>query len=804
MRAVRSAEDPLLRAAMAVAKGARVDWSGAASDTSTDAAARQTLEQLEIVSRIAAAHAHAPLGRWGALQLQREIGHGRFGTVYLAWDPRLERSVALKILHDSRATGPTMREARLLARVRHPNVVVVFRVETHGGRVGLAMEFVEGRSLKQVLARTGAFGPHEAAVVGCDLCRAVAAVHKAGLVHRDIKAQNVMRETAGRIVLMDFGAGGMDADVQAGSTRLAGTPLYLAPEVFAGRPQSPASDIYSLGVLLYHLTTLAFPVDGDTFEEVLAAHERGDVRRIADRRPDLPHEFVAIVDRALERDPAQRYSSAGAMLHDLAKVFGGGAALLRPDDRPRAELPSVAVLPFKNLTPDQPLDYLGSGLAQELLSGLGNVHGLRVVSRTWAVGPHQRTADIKTICQQLNAATALDGTIEKAGDHLRINAYLVRASDGRHLWSDGYMWRLSDVLDHVQIQNEIAQSVVDRLPIALSEVPVGALVEPYTRSAEAWDLYQRGRDCWAHRYHGGLRAAIKCFTEAIDKDGRYALAYAGLADAYAFLGFYSITRPRDAFREATRYAREALRLSPDLSEAHTSRALIALGNDWNWPEAETLLRRAATLDPTQAPPLIYLSWLLVLKGEVEDGLATAVAARALAPDTPLIKAGVAYAFFLARRYTEGIAECEEALGHSPDTIVAIYVAGMCHAQRGDIKAAIQLMERAVEMSNRAPFYLGLLGNLYARDKAQARVDEVLAELERRAKEYAEDETRPYVPPHCFAYVYAGLGDIGRAVAWEAKAHPDGASPFNYFSPVIENLHQDPRHQAELRRMGYSL
>jgi len=819
MSAIRPGDDsPLLRAAMAVAKGASVDWPGVASDTSGDPDALLAVEQLQIVSRIAALHTYAAddaaaaranrqavtrLGRWGSLQLQREIGRGRFGTVYLAWDPRLERDVALKILHDARSTGPIMREARMLARVRHPNVVMVFRVEAHGGRAGLGMEFVDGRPLKEVLEATGVFGAHEAAVVGCDLCRAVAAVHKAGLVHRDIKVQNVMRESAGRIVLMDFGAGEVQSDDPGAPRRVTGTPLYLAPEVFAGAPQTPASDIYSLGVLLYHLTTLTYPVTGETFEDVEAAQARRDAVPLADRRPDLPADFVTVVDRALERDPAARYRSAGAMLQDLAKVFGGGGRAAAVDERPRAELPSVAVLPFKNLGPDQDLDYLCAGLAQELLAGLGNVSGLRLVSRTWAVGPRQGTANIESICRQLNAETALDGTVEKAGDHLRINAYLVRAADGRHLWSDGYMRRVSDVADHVQIQNEIAQSVVDRLKVALSEVPAGTLVRPHTRSAEAFDLYLRGRDFWAHRYHGGLRAAVRCFNEAIDKDPIYALAYAGLADAYAFLGFYSITRPRDAFREAMRHANRALQLEPELSEAHTSRGLIKLGHDWDWADAEKDFRLACTLGPASAPPRIYLSWLRILKDDVEDGFAIARDALAIEPDTPLIKAGVAYAHFLARDYERAVTHADDALAAAPDTIVATYVKGMCRAQQGQLDEAIELMERAVEMSQGAPFYLGLLGNLYARRGMKERVDALLAKLHEKAQAHAEDETKPYVPPHCFAYVYAGLGDLDAAFAWEAKAYPEGASPFNYFSPVIENLHRDPRHMTELRRMGYS-
>jgi tetratricopeptide (TPR) repeat protein len=213
---------------------------------------------------------------------------------------------------------------------------------------------------------------------------------------------------------------------------------------------------------------------------------------------------------------------------------------------------------------------------------------------------------------------------------------------------------------------------------------------------------------------------------------------------------------------------------------------------------------ACTLGPASAPPRIYLSWLLVLKGEVQEGFTTSREADAIEPGTPLIKAGIAYAHFLAHDYDTGAALSDEALASAPDTIVAIYIKGMCRALQGELEEAIDLMERAVEMSQEAPFYLGLLGNLYARRGDATKVQALLAKLHDKASAYAEDETKPYVPPHCFAYVYSGLGDLDTAIAWETKAHRDGASPFNYFSPIIENLHRDPRHMAELRRMGYAL
>jgi serine/threonine protein kinase/Flp pilus assembly protein TadD len=794
-----------MRTAKAVASGAPLDWDAVESSASDDPAAQLLYRQLRIVSQIAAIHADPATGAvvpniasWGPLEILREIGRGHFGTVYLARESALRRDVALKILKDARHADDIRREARMLAQVRHQNVVMVHGVGEYNGRVGLWMEFVRGQSLKQLLNLQGVFGAHESAMIGINVCRALAAVHQADLLHRDVKVQNVMRETGtGRIVLMDFGAGEVRLEKTDRIPNCAGTPLYLAPEIFAGHRPTIATDIYSVGVLLYHLATLAHPVEGNTFEQVEAAHRRRSVTPLSDRRPDLPHEIVRVIERALDRDPSKRYRSAGDMQRGLIAALERDALPPTVDVSPasRAAVPSVAVLPFVNVGPDQDFDYFCTGLAQELLTALGKVGGLRVASRTSAIGARQATPDIRQICRQLNVTSALEGTVAKAGDHLRITAQLVSGADGCHLWSEGYLRTMSDISEVFDLQDDIVRRVVARLQIPPNDVPTGPLILRHTASANAYEMYLRGRHHWSRRYEGGLNAALEYFKKAIDEDQGYAPAYAGVADAFTFLGFYSVKRPRDMFALAAKHVQKALELGPDLSEPHTSRALLKLGDEWDVAAAEKEFRHAIRLNPQASSPRIYLSWVLVLRDDVEGGLEIAREAEQLEPVSPLVIAGTAYALFLARRYDLAIAHCEKALEFDPNAIVAIYVKAMCCAQRSQLKQAIAWIERAVAMSKRAPFYLGLAANLYARHGDRQRVVDILAELNRRGK----DE---YVPPHCFAYAYAGLNEVDRAIEWEAKAFDDGASPFNYFSPIIENLHGDPRHIAELRRMGW--
>jgi Protein kinase domain len=300
--------------------------SPAGPDGGGDLTARSTSPSDEGSQRVAD---QAPLPAtftWAHLEVQEEIGRGGFGRVYRAWDPTLAREVALKIVtlleHERGGAAEALREGRLLARVRHANVVTVYGAQQVGNQIGLWMELVRGRSLARIVASDGPLSSDEATVIGVSLCRALAAVHVAGLLHRDIKAHNVMREGGGRIVLMDFGAGRELEHAAAHQPRAQGTPLYMAPEVVAGGPASAASDIYSLGVLLYFLVTGTYPVIGRSVPEIATAHGLGHRRFVTDLRPDLPERFIRVVERALSVEPGARYQSAGSMLQDLAAEPG--------------------------------------------------------------------------------------------------------------------------------------------------------------------------------------------------------------------------------------------------------------------------------------------------------------------------------------------------------------------------------------------------------------------------------------------------------------------------------------------------
>jgi Protein kinase domain len=351
----------MLGIAAAVADGTAVDWDLAEAQLTSDDD-RRVLQSLRLVSEIGTVHdsiddeANAPTrsvqtteadrtapdaaapasGNWGRYELREELGAGAQGAVYRAWDPQLECEVALKVLHPrleatDRVGERMLREGRALAKVRHQNVVNVYAAEVHEGQIGLCMEFIRGRTLEEILKAQGAFGEGEAVTVGLKVGHALSAVHAAGLVHRDVKARNVMREDKGRIVLMDFGTGRDHAQLaKAGAGDLVGTPLYMAPEVLAGAAASQQSDIYSVGVLLYYLVTGQYPVEGKTLDDIIQAHVRGRRKPLAERRPDLPDDFIRIIDRAIAPDPDARYETAAMLVHDLVSLDAEEAGRVLP------------------------------------------------------------------------------------------------------------------------------------------------------------------------------------------------------------------------------------------------------------------------------------------------------------------------------------------------------------------------------------------------------------------------------------------------------------------------------------------
>jgi serine/threonine protein kinase/Flp pilus assembly protein TadD len=825
-------EDRLTPLTAAVADGVDVDWADAES-TALNPTERAMILQLRALARLAAvfrsqaapnaatlpetavsepnAHRESPpdtgnglpLESWGHFKIRSQIGSGSFGTVFRAWEPGLEREFALKVLHSKSLTrdDAALKEARLLARIRHHNVVTIFGVDCFDSRVGFWMELVNGRTLKAVLNDQGPFSAQEAMVFGLDLCRALAAVHQAGFIHRDVKAQNVMREEGGRIVLMDFGAATVAKVGAYPTVDVKGTPLYLAPEVFHGAAPSVQSDLYSLGVLLYYLVSGEFPVAGNSLDDIRMAHLEGRRRSLRDARADLPAAFVRIVDDATAVLPGQRPASAGIMEawleHAVGRgTSGRGTATITPESGGPGQSPSIAVLPFVDMSPEGNLEFFCHGIAEEISNALTSVSGLRVIAHHSAL-PLKSTDDLRSrIVSVLNVATVLEGSVRTSGNRLRVISRLINAADGRHLWSERFDRSLEDVF---AVQDEIAKATVSALGIRVKRESrdVPPLATPRTRDLDAYTSYLKGRHYWNQRTEAALLKSVACFQAAIEKDSSYADAFAGLAEAYATMATYGVLPPHEIMPQAKAAARRAIEIDATMSNPLATLGCVAAVYDWAWAEAEHHYRRAIELNPEHpaAHHGYAVNYLLPLKrfAEAETELWRAVEADPLSMP---IRVSLGLRSYFARKYAQARDELQDSFEVDAGSAIAHLFLGLTLVEMGSCDEAVPELECALRVA-RSPEMIAALGYAFARagkaDRARQSLGELMAVAELR-----------YVSGSLIAQVHAGLGEPTHAFDWLEKASDAHAAELAWLPvrPVFDALRSEPRFDALLQRLGH--
>jgi len=678
----------------AVLNGTPIDWVSV--ESSADVEDRALLDQLKVLATVADLHRRlmvpsptgqddvsdaAPLERWAHLRVLERIGHGAFGDVYRAWDTRLDREVALKLVREAPGTnGPRassiIEEGRLLARVRHPNVVTIYGAEQIGERIGLWMEFVKGRTLQQIADQDGKiFSPAETIDTGIELSRAVAAVHHAGLVHRDIKARNVMRADDGRLVLMDFGAGReLTADA---AESVPGTPLYLAPELFNGKHATVQSDIYSIGVLLYHLATGSYPVRARNLQELRLAHERRERVDVRTARPGISTKLARVIERAIDPEPSRRYQSADALAAALTALkphpmlvpstyavtatavlaavlwLTWPSAPISPTDRP-----IIAVLPLKNLSDEPGSDYFVDGLTDEIIRNLAVIDGLEVRSRTSSFEFKDKPRNVRDVGEQLGANLVVEGSVLRAGTKLRINAQLIQVAGDVPLWAERFDRELKDVF---AIQDEISRAIVDKLRLSL-----GRGQRRYDTNLESYELYLKSRHLLVRRDNEAAKEAADAFQQVIAKDPSFAPAYAGLAHAYAFWSqnYYGIS-----FEEGLSLMRpaatKALQLDPLLAEAHAAMGHL-YARERDWEKAVAAFRRAIELNPSLTH--IHTSYAfstLIPLGRFDEAARLLQAARRSDPLSLDVSRELALLQLATGRYSEAIESAQRMRAIDP-------------------------------------------------------------------------------------------------------------------------------------------
>ena len=551
--------------------------------------------------------------------IERELGRGGMATVWLAEERKHGRKVAIKVMRPEFAASLNadrfLREIGIAARLSHPHIVPLIDSGEVDGLPYYVSPFVPGGSLRDRLEREGRLAIKDALRIAQEVGAGLDYAHREGFVHRDVKPENILFAD-GHALLADFGvarATCSDHGTLVTEVGMAlGTPEYMSPGQASGESDlGSRSDVYSFACVVYEMLAGRPPFRGTSSRAVMSSHLVEPPPLVRALRPDVPTSIEEALSRALAKDPAKRFASVAEFVEQLRTEVPEHGRLQRASTR------SIAVLPFVNASPDPENEYLSDGITDELIDALTKLEGLRVASRTSVFALKGKPQDVRAIGALLGASVVLEGTVRKAGQRLRITAQLTSTDDGRLLWSQRYDRQLADVFT---IQDEIARTIVD----TLRATSFADLAEPapkrHTENVKAYGLYLRGRYAWNARTQEGVAEGIDYFERAIAEDPQYALAYTGLADAYALHVDYRSVPVAEGFARAKAYARKALELDDGLAEAHASLAWSLFIHDWDWAGAEREFRRAIELDPRYATAHQWYAFLLASQGKSQESL----------------------------------------------------------------------------------------------------------------------------------------------------------------------------------------
>jgi TolB-like protein/Tfp pilus assembly protein PilF len=732
-------------------------------------------------------------------QIVEELGRGGMGVVYKALDNELNRVVALKMIKPELSGDPEMvrqfkRELILSSEIAHENVVRIHDLGEAQGVKYISMRYIAGTSLRDLLRSAGRLTVDRTVSIAKQVCHALVAAHGKGVIHRDLKPQNVMIDRNGVVYVMDFGLarslGAMEITTRG---MIVGTPDYMSPEQAQGRPANAGSDIYSLGCIMYELVTGGKPLQGDTLEVVLQKHIAERPIPPSKRNSQIPKSLEDVILRCLEKEPARRYRSASDLCEALDTVTGemsttatDETSWLEPDEVRQA---SIAVLPFRDMSPEKDQEYFCDGMAEELTNALVKVDGLRVAALTSAFQFKDKVIDIRDIGKKLGVTAVLEGSVRKAGSQLRVTAQLVNVANGYHMWSERYDRNMEDVF---AIQDEISQAIVSALRLKLVDTKGDPVECCGTRNAEAYNLYLKGRYLWNRRTPEGLRKSIEYYQQASDLDPSYALAYTGLADSYLLLGDYGAEESRQKAKTA---ALRAIEIDPGLAEAHTTLAWIAFSLEHDQEKADAGFRRALELNPDYATAHQWYALYLLGHSRFDEALEQMGIARELDPLSLIIMTATGWLHCLMHRYDDAVAECEKVLDMDPTF-------GPAHMVLGETYMRMDRQEEGIEEFQEMYRVLGY-------EEAAESIGETLESSGPRSAileiiETAEGKSLPGFHSYVFAArLWAVLEEPEKALAALERGYEEGEGEVILMQIMKEfdSIRPDPQFQDLLHRLG---
>lgn len=733
----------------------------------------------------------ATIGRY---RIDRILGQGGMGVVYHGYDPALDRPVALKVilpdaLLDDAARARFRREALALSRLNHPNVCTIYEVGEAGGQTFLVMEYVEGQVL-WALTSSRALSSDLVLQYGLQLADALAHAHARGVVHRDLKSTNVMLTAEGHVKVLDFGLAKRvnDADdvTRAAATAIGtivGTLSYMAPEVLRGQQGGAASDVWSLGVLLYEMASGRLPFSGGTAFEVSAAILHGSA-------PDLAEEAASVVEpiiaRCLEKEPSRRYANAGELRAALEATRSAAAPIARARASDRR---SVVVLPLENLSGDVEHAYLVDGLHEALITDLACLPGVRVIARASSLRYKASGRTLEDIARELNVGAVLTGSVVRVGTRVRVTAQLIAPETHEHLWAGRYDREFQDMLS---LQDDIVAAIARRVQLQLA-MPATARARHV--NPDAHEAYLKGRFHYSKQARPDLTTAREYFERALQHDPNYAPAHAGIANVWMAFGDRGYLPPAEAFPKAKAAAARAVALDGGIAEPHQALGNLNLFVEWDWAVAEREFTRAIELNPSYIEPYLGYTHLLAGLRRFDDWSLYIQRAIEVDPLNFLVPVFRGTHLLTFGRPDEAIASLRRALEMQP---------GFSGAHL-NLWTAFHLTGSSEEALSEARHFFEAVGDReVASYLTEPHGDSRYEETMRRVAEIlAARAERTHVPAIRIARIFAHAGDDERAVSWLWQAYERHEGPLGYIGagPEWDHLRRNPRFRDLVRRLN---
>ncbi len=737
--------------------------------------------------------------RIGPYTIESQIAVGGMGEVWRAKDSRVDRVVALKVLpedlfEDAARRSRFEREAKLLASLNHPAIATLYSFEEFSGRHLLAMELVEGRGLDERIAE-GPLPLDEVLSIAAQIAEALEAAHEKGVIHRDLKPANIMLSAGGRIKLLDFGLARRSEDerfqnveetwshaTQEGA--MMGTFPYMSPEQVSGRPMDYRTDIFSFGIILYEMAVGQRPFRGNSLAELVTSILRDAPPSITEFRRDLPRNVANIINRCLRKEPRSR--------PDTARDVASAIAALRPGERgpvPATDGVSIAVLPFADMSPGKDQEYLCEGMAEEIMSALGGIGGIRVASRTSTFRASRQGDDLATLAQILNVNQILEGSVRTAARRIRVTAQLTDPNTGFQLWSARYDRDAGDIF---AIQDEIAAGVVEAVAQRLSERQ-SIHLRSQVHNLEAYHLYLQGRHL---RYtKNNPIGALQAFEKAVELDPLYGPAWVNLAETNLICASYGL-KPS---AEAIPAAKDALATARN-RQGETGMARYVEGGiatiERRWKDTERAMVRAVLIEPDDVTARCWLGIYYASQARIEEALPHFDHAREIDPLAPYPYCLTALGLLEAQRAEEAEPYVEQALAFDDTNSLALWISGAILVARKQFDRAISRLERAYNPAHGNTFIHAALGWAYAAAGRTEDARRVLAEIQARA-----------AAGHAISEVWlvAALGDHDLAFEILDRIYDEQTLFLSWTGlPGLDPLRSDPRFVAFLERMEQPL